>query len=363
MRQLALLGAAFLIGLAAPGLSDDDAWMNEQQRLMELFEDIDPDTLEIDESLPVPELDSLPEYYADTAIDILMHVYGLVDSTLDEIYYRVEQANDPSFGNIEEYQFLLDSIDDTLISVDTLVPFTGVPEDTHYFRAYSIIDIVDTDTVFYRSRYSNVVSVITDTTRPVLDTFAILGDDDSAATWTSTREVEIWFSGKDEPFGACGFMELTEDAAFGDFASIPISTCIATVSFELSPVDGTKTVYGRLRDKAGNTSDSVSYEIVLSRAEQAHSYPNPFNPDDNEMARMVYTLRESCDLEMYIYDLMGNLVYSKSFSNMSPGLINNDEFCWNGRNDENKTVASGGYICVLKCDDEVVSRHKIAVLR
>jgi hypothetical protein len=59
---------------------------------------------------------------------------------------------------------------------------------------------------------------------------------------------------------------------------------------------------------------------------------------------------------MLIYDLFGHLVYEETFADA-------EDLVWDGRNGRSELVAGGGYICVLKVNGEVVSRHKIAVIK
>ena len=59
---------------------------------------------------------------------------------------------------------------------------------------------------------------------------------------------------------------------------------------------------------------------------------------------------------MVIYDLFGNLVRHRN-----KAYVGNLK--WDGRNDRGEFVGSGGYICILKVGDEIISRHKIAVIK
>ncbi len=91
---------------------------------------------------------------------------------------------------------------------------------------------------------------------------------------------------------------------------------------------------------------------------RAHNYPNPFDPrkGEDEDTRIVFEPDRSGSITMSIYDLFGHLVYEKP--NADAG-----DLSWDGRNGRGELVASGGYICVLKIGGEVVSKHKIAVIK
>lgn len=87
----------------------------------------------------------------------------------------------------------------------------------------------------------------------------------------------------------------------------------------------------------------------------AHNYPNPFNPREGD-TRIVFEPERAGPVTMLIYDLFGHLVYEETLADAS-------DLSWSGRNGRSEFVASGGYICVLKMGDEIVSRHKIAVVK
>ncbi len=91
------------------------------------------------------------------------------------------------------------------------------------------------------------------------------------------------------------------------------------------------------------------------------NYPNPFG-DGAEETKITYTVTDpSASLSLRIYDQFGNLV--KAFR---PGELSRhfglNECPWNGRNDLDELVASGGYICVFENGSKKYIR-KIAVLR
>lgn len=104
--------------------------------------------------------------------------------------------------------------------------------------------------------------------------------------------------------------------------------------------------------KALGTDDDAAGAQTGTRA---HNYPNPFNPKEEE-TRIIFESDLSGSITMLIYDLFGHLVYEKTDADAG-------DLRWWGRNGRGELVASGGYICVLKVGDKIVSRHKIAVIK
>jgi len=67
------------------------------------------------------------------------------------------------------------------------------------------------------------------------------------------------------------------------------------------------------------------------------NYPNPFNPITN----IVYEVPTRTDVEIKIYDILGNLINSLKVAAQNPGK---HTITWNGKNSINTDVASGVYI-------------------
>jgi flagellar hook assembly protein FlgD len=96
-------------------------------------------------------------------------------------------------------------------------------------------------------------------------------------------------------------------------------------------------------------------------------YPNPFNPsstDQKNWAHIDYRLDQDAPVKIYIYTLLGNLVWHKEMSAGSEGAQGGvNTTIWNGKNDNNVTVANGGYIAVVKVNDQEKYRFKIGAYK
>ncbi len=102
------------------------------------------------------------------------------------------------------------------------------------------------------------------------------------------------------------------------------------------------------------------------------NFPNPFGAESN-VTNIEYYLPENADVTLKIYDLFGNLVWSKNIPAGSPGGLGRAQSShansvpWDGRNDKGQKVGSGGYILLAKAvanGKTVMDNHrKIAVVR
>ena len=98
------------------------------------------------------------------------------------------------------------------------------------------------------------------------------------------------------------------------------------------------------------------------------SYPNPFDPRRGG-ARIGYYLEKDSDLEIRIFTLLGELVWSKYIRSDEQhgmaGLHTGDSaMIWDGKNDAGFEVRSGVYICVMKnITAGQEEKFKIAVAR
>jgi hypothetical protein len=102
------------------------------------------------------------------------------------------------------------------------------------------------------------------------------------------------------------------------------------------------------------------------------NYPNPFGLE-SETTHIDYYLSEDANVNLTIYDLFGNLVWTKDIEAGSPGGISRrnsshpNSVEWNGINDKGQKVGNGGYILLAKAvaNGKVImnSKRKIVVLR
>jgi hypothetical protein len=85
------------------------------------------------------------------------------------------------------------------------------------------------------------------------------------------------------------------------------------------------------------------------------NYPNPFNPT----TAIAYTLQKKAMVNLEIYNLLGQKVKTLVSDYQSPGL---HRIFWDGKNDQDKTVASGIYFYRLVVD-EVAQAKKMVLMK
>jgi hypothetical protein len=109
-------------------------------------------------------------------------------------------------------------------------------------------------------------------------------------------------------------------------------------------------------------------------------YPNPFSPFKNtiesrdfpgeSVIRIQYELKEDAEIEFKIFNLVGDLVYSKTYQKGIP-YISSSQYnpCWiewNGKNNDGRYVSDGGYIVQIttKSSSQIEKKFlKILILK
>jgi len=99
------------------------------------------------------------------------------------------------------------------------------------------------------------------------------------------------------------------------------------------------------------------------------NFPNPFGVPSKEKTTIVYYLEKDTNVDLRIYNLIGELVWSKSFNSTDPegrkGLHSrgSGQVEWNGTNDYGHKVLNGIYILVMETGEGDIVKTKIAVVK
>ncbi|MGH7730524.1 MAG: hypothetical protein ACRENJ_04660 [Candidatus Eiseniibacteriota bacterium] len=126
-----------------------------------------------------------------------------------------------------------------------------------------------------------------------------------------------------------------------------------------------------IRASAGGVFSELNLETAFvdpyAKGGHVTNYPNPFHPPD-EPTTIAYKLNDNATVTMRIFTLSGDLVLRRVYDSGGPGGMQGlNEVTWDGRNGENRVVASGGYICLIEAqgvgETLHVIRRKIAVVR
>ncbi len=91
---------------------------------------------------------------------------------------------------------------------------------------------------------------------------------------------------------------------------------------------------------------------IPSQFNMSQNYPNPFNPS----TQFSYTLPESGNIELAIYDITGKMVYKFHDGFQRAG---NHNILWTGVDQNQKTVPSGVYLCQLKMESNTITKKMV----
>ncbi len=93
---------------------------------------------------------------------------------------------------------------------------------------------------------------------------------------------------------------------------------------------------------------------VPGRYELFQNYPNPFNP----ATAIRYSLPESADVTLMIFNSSGRRVRILDFGEQGPGA---HSIIWDATDDQGRRLSGGPYLCVLKADDSVLRMKMMMV--
>jgi len=99
-------------------------------------------------------------------------------------------------------------------------------------------------------------------------------------------------------------------------------------------LSGVRTLHGPI---SGNLADGMPFLYELEQ-----NYPNPFNPSTT----INYSIPEPTQVELVVYNILGQKVRTLVSKKMAPGFYNVN---WDGLNDEGHFVATGVYIVKISC--------------
>jgi hypothetical protein len=168
------------------------------------------------------------------------------------------------------------------------------------------------------------------------------------------------------------FEVLSGSGRLSQRSAIADSAGLAKVTFQAGTVTETNTIRAvvdsmvQLLDVVVNltTSDLPDGVVV--------NYPNPFGVE-YQTTKIDYYLAEDADVSIKIFDLFGNLVWSREIAAGNEGAkgrqnsMHPNSIEWAGVNDNGQQVGNGGYLLLAKASAEGKNimnyKRKIVVLR
>jgi thermitase len=117
--------------------------------------------------------------------------------------------------------------------------------------------------------------------------------------------------------------------------------------------------WGRLnisRALALNLSNTATQTIVT------YNWPNPFSPDSDIYTNITFTINKKSDVTVFIYDGGGELVWKKRVPAADVSDTTQNFVKWDGKTNKGKLAANGTYFYIVKNNEGVYGKNKIAVL-
>ncbi len=146
-------------------------------------------------------------------------------------------------------------------------------------------------------------------------------------------------------------LAISPNTTVGDFSFSLSENGIAAVMIQHGgPATPISVVNSRGDPFTWSSSPSAIFEQNFSAS--VSSYPNPFNPRDGGV-KIGYYLSQNSSLEIKIFTLFGELVWTKTITPSDPqgqmGMRTEDTAVrWDGKNDSGHEIRSGVYICIIK---------------
>jgi hypothetical protein len=128
----------------------------------------------------------------------------------------------------------------------------------------------------------------------------------------------------------------------------------------------------QLKNKTGQKLEVINIKsnpsvIVESNFNKAFgNYPNPFGNPNRSQTKFIYYLDQDTDVAIKIYTLIGELVWSRSYTANDPqgkGGHHEGDIVWDGRNDKGYIVLNGVYIARIATGYGKSALIRIAVIK
>jgi hypothetical protein len=121
------------------------------------------------------------------------------------------------------------------------------------------------------------------------------------------------------------------------------------------------TLSGLTHSETAKTSKTFFVSAETTAEEGLVNYPNPFRAGQ-DLSFLEYVLTSEAGVRLTIYDMMGQRVYERSYSQGEVGgSAGLNRISWDGKNNDGEVVGNGGYVAVLEVSGGPKMRRKIAV--
>jgi hypothetical protein len=213
------------------------------------------------------------------------------------------------------------------------------PSDQTRFSARALVDMLKSLRIMDAEEYANL---------PVAkpSSAAVFGDLNFTDTTGNPVKLEFADPAKLAPGSSQSFVVVA------DFQNNTLNRSFRTALHNVKAYDFDPDSPLAIIDTSGNSIDEsalfISTSITVLSTDPKMSfgnYPNPFGRT-TDYTNIVFNLEQASDVKIRIFTLIGELVWTKELSGLSPrwyeGLIK-----WDGRNDNGYRVLNGVYLCYI----------------
>jgi len=164
---------------------------------------------------------------------------------------------------------------------------------------------------------------------------------------------------------------LAVDSQSMGFSSLTYGTSFVggILTYKTNFTNGTHTLKIIAYDVAGNSvsSETITFKVEAGEAKLSTPvlcYKNPFNPGLGESTNITYMLNDNADINIYIYNLVGQLIKKISCASGSEGGHSGyNQVPWDGYSDSKELAGNDVYLIRVVSGGRVLGKCKIAVLK
>ena len=114
-------------------------------------------------------------------------------------------------------------------------------------------------------------------------------------------------------------------------------------------------IYQWIEEGAEESTLKVNDNLVLNNSSTAiQNFPNPFNPSTT----FKFNLKRRTDVDLLIYDSLGEEIKHISMNNASAGI---NDIHWNGINEKGNKISTGVYFYLFKTNHDLISNKMIFI--
>ena len=183
--------------------------------------------------------------------------------------------------------------------------------------------------------------------RRVLSLLLLILFTGTAFGYVSSPEALIPASGQNEA------AELTNFAVIGE----NLAGVISSASY-VSGVGLASMIFTPLLPQAGQPVPTVP-----TPEGDVLSYPNPFNPNNNQLITIAYKLSQDAEVKVFVFDITGQLVQTINTSSSNRWSDGYSRVSWDGRSGFGEAVDNGVYFIQIVSQGRTIGKTKVIVVK